>query len=387
MLKPNHGVFSAASTATVSSSTVSLLSADLQPDPTVRPGTARNHDFATGIPPYRARFGRSRPLVAVVGENSASELTDFVIPYGVLARSAVADTVTVSTQPGPITMRPALRIQPDASIAEFDARNPEGADYVIVPAIVRREDPALQRWLVAQHAKGGTIVSICDGALVLAHCGLLDGRRATAHWATEGLRARRYRDTHWVRNVRYVADGRVISSAGISASIPLSIALVEAVAGRARASALAAELGVSDWSPVHNSDVFRPRFGVNLMALLRVHCSNRFLHAKQQLGVPVAAGVDEIALAFMADAYSRTGRSQALALSASEAPVRTRHGLRVIPDRVIGGADAVTRILPNIDATAPASALDRALSAIASEFGRSTAYGVALDFEYPGFSQ
>lgn len=352
--------------------------------PTLSAAASTNNVQAEKIAPYQARFGRSRPVIAIIGENSGTELTDYVIPYGVLAQSGVADVLALATQPGALTMRPALRIQPQATIADFDARYPDGADYVIVPAVVKRDDPALLAWIVAQHGKGSTIVSICDGALVVANSGLLKGHRATAHWATQGLRAKKYPDTHWVKNVRYVADGRIVSSAGISAAIPISIALVEAIAGQDRAAVLAEELGVGDWSTAHNSDVFQPRFGINLMAFARTNYTNH-LHAMRRIGVPVAAGVDEIALAFTADAYSRTGRSHAYALSASAAPLQTRRGLTVIPDRVVGGADPVDRILPAFDAVPSARTLDKALAAIANDYGRSTAYGVALDFEYPGF--
>ncbi len=353
---------------------------------TVQAGAAggAGSDFGR-IAPYQARFGRSRPVIAVIGENSGTELTDFVVPYGVLSRAGVADTIAVATQPGVITMRPALRIQPHATIAEFDMRYPEGADYVIVPAMVKRDDPQLLAWIAAQGSKGGTVVSICDGALVVAASGLMKGHRATAHWATQGLRAKAYPDTRWVKNVRYVADGRIVSSAGISASIPVSIALVEAIAGRARAQGLAEELGVADWSTAHNSDVFQPRFGVNLMAYVRTAYTNARLHRRQDIGVPVAPGVDEIGLALTADAYTRTGRSHAYALAASDAPLQTRYGLAVIPDRVVGGTDPVDQVLPGFDATPSAQLLDVALAGIARRFGRSTAYGVALDLEYPGF--
>lgn len=337
------------------------------------------------IDPYIARFGRSRPVVAIVGENSGTELVDFVIPYGVLMQSGAAEIVTVATKPGVLTMRPALKIQPQATIGQFDARFPDGADYVIVPAVVKRDDPALLAWVAEQGAKGGTVVSICDGALVVANSGLMKGHRATAHWATEDFRKEKYPDTHWVKNIRYVADGRIVSSAGISAAIPTSLALVEAIAGYEKTAALAMELGVAEWSTQHNSEVFPPQFGVNLTAFAVKNIANGLFHATQRIGVPVAAGVDDIALALTADAYSRTGRSQAYALSASDEPVQTRHGLTLLPDRVNGAESRVDRILPELDATLSAQMLDKVLTGIADSYGRATAYGVALDFEYPGF--
>jgi hypothetical protein len=136
-------------------------------------------ETANQLPAYRARFDRPRPVVAILGENSGTELTDFAIPYGILARSGVAEVITVSTQPGALQMRPALKVQPDATLAEFDVRFPQGADYVIVPAVVRFDDAALIAWVRAQGGKGATLVSICDGAAVVAGTGLMDGRRAS----------------------------------------------------------------------------------------------------------------------------------------------------------------------------------------------------------------
>lgn len=339
------------------------------------------------IDPYRARFGRSRPVVAVVGENAGTELTDFVIPYAVLVQSGAADVFTVATGPGLLKMRPALQIQPQATVHDFDARFPDGADYVIVPAVVKSDDPALLAWVAAQGAKGATIVSICDGALVVANTGLMKGHRATGHWATESLREKKYPGTRWEKNVRYVADGRIVSSAGISAAIPTSLALVEAIAGPDRAAAVAKSVGTRDWGTVHDSERFKPRFGRNLMAFAATTYINGWFHSRRSVGVTVAPGVDEIALALTADAYSRTGRSQAYAVATSGGPIKARNGLVIIPDRVSGGPDPVDQTLPAFDATPSTKFLDKALAGIASSFGKTTAYGVALAFEYPGFAR
>lgn len=336
------------------------------------------------IEPYRARFGRKRPLVAIIGENSATELTDFVIPFGILAQADVADLVTLGTRPGDLTMRPALHIRPDSTAAAFDARHPEGADYVIVPAVVKRDDPALLAWLVAQGAKGSTIVSICDGALVVANTGLMRGHRATAHWATLDLRRKAYPDVTWVENTRYVADGHIVSSAGISAAIPTTLALVEAIGGRAKATVVAHDIGVADWGTAHDSDIFKPRFGRNLTAFVTTNYFNHWLHRQETIGVPVAQGVDEIGLALTADAYSRTGRSKAYSMAASAQPVVSRHRLVILPDRLEGERQAVDRVVAPPDLK-PGAQLSEVLVSVGRAYGRLTAFGVALDFEYPGF--
>jgi len=331
--------------------------------------------------PYHPRFGRERPVVAVIGDNRGTELTDFVIPYAVLAQSGAAETVAVATAAGPMAMRPALTLQPEATVAQFDERFPQGADYVIVPAVVHRDNPVLLAWIVAQSAKGATVVSICDGALVLAHAGLLKDRRATAHWATRSLREERYPQTHWLRNQRYVIDGRIVSSAGISAAIPVSLALVETIAGPRAAAMLGASIGVTQWSATHDSEVFRPKFGVNLRAFAATYVTNGWFHRTDRVGIPVAPGVDDLALALTADAYSRTGRSQAFAFAPSRSPTRTRAGLVVLPDQATPAANE--RTLPALQYGPQRPLFDQVLASIATRYGRSTARGVALNFEYP----
>ncbi|WP_332851313.1 DJ-1/PfpI family protein [Duganella sp. S19_KUP01_CR8] len=336
------------------------------------------------IPAYQDRFGRAKPVVAVVGENSGTELTDFVIPYGVLARSGAVQLLSVAPQTGPLSMRPALKLQPDATTAEFDQRYPQGADYVIVPAVVKPDDATLVAWVAAQGAKGATVVSICDGALIVANAGLFKGKRATAHWATESYRKEHYPDVQWVGNIRYVADGKVISSAGVSAAMPTALALVEAIAGNARATEVAQQIGVADWSTTHDSDIFRPRLGTNLTAYITGY-TNQWFHSRDSIGVSVAAGVDEITLAFTADAWSRSKRSKVYTVAANAAPLQSLSGLTILPDHVQGAADAPDLLPAGAGIALPGKALDRALEGLEQRYGRRTALLVALEFEYPSY--
>ena len=331
------------------------------------------------IAPYQNRFDRDKPVVAVIGENRGTELTDFVIPYGVLARSGGAQLVAVATRAGPIKMLPALKIAPHATMQEFDARFPDGADYLIVPAVALPADPDLLAWVAAQGAKGATVVSICDGALVVANSGLFKDRRATGHWATESYRKEHYPETQWISNVRYVADGKVVSSAGVSAAMPAALALVEAIAGRERADDVARQLGGGDWSTAHDSDIFRPRLGTNLTAYIAGY-TNQWFHSIDKLGLPVAAGVDEIKLAYTADAWSRSKRSRVYSVAGSTEPLQTLHGLTLLPDA--DGTEAMDMLPALPDEVLPGKTLDQALTAIATRYGQRTAKLVALEFEY-----
>ena len=331
------------------------------------------------LPRYQARFGRAKPVIAVVAYNPATELTDFVVPYGVLVESQVADVLAVSTSAGPIQTTPTLRFGGHATLREFDARHPLGADYIIVPNIYEgADDLPLRAWLNEQARKGGIIVGICDGVPTLAKAGLLEGKRATTHWRTIDRMEREHPGTRWLRNTRYIADGRIITTSGVSASIPISIALVEAIAGRERAEVLGKALGATDWSPKHNSVQFRltPAF------FMRALANKAMFWRHEDLGIDVARGVDEIRVALFADAWGRTRRSMAYAVAASGEPVMSRRGLLIYPDRVAGKAPATSRTLPLLESVPPVQALDRALEAIAADYDGKTAEFVALTMEY-----
>jgi putative intracellular protease/amidase len=340
------------------------------------PVTAAQVQTDSRITPWQPRAGHARPLVAVLGHNEGTELSDFVLPYGIVKQAGVADVVALGVHPGPVRFRPALAIAPDATMAEFDRNHAEGADYVIVPAVAadKTGDPAMLDWLREQAAKGATIVSICDGALVVARAGLFKAHKATGHWATQSEREAGYKDTQWLKNVRYVADGKVISSAGISAAIPLSLALVEAFGSHDRAAEVARRIGAPGWSAVHDSD----QFGITPGTVF-TYVKNTWLMPKQEFAVGVKDGVDDLALALTLDVYARTGRSHATVIGATDR-VTTSDGLHLVQlaTRAPAGAQDVAL------APAPAvAAMQRALDDLTQRFGRPTARFVAQQLEYP----
>ena len=329
------------------------------------------------IAPYQARFGRTRPLVAVVGLNEGTVISDFCIPFGVMARADVADVVSVSVKPGPVKMHP-LTFELQSTIDDFDKRYPQGADYLFVPAVSNFNDASLLQWVKAQSGKGGTIISICYGALPVANTGLFDGHRATSHYSTEEMRAELFPKVNWQKNIRYVAEGKFVSSAGVTASMPTSIALVEAIAGPEKAAQVARDVGIDNWDSRHNSDVFKSDPD-------NADMPNGNTKPQVTIGIPVKEGDDEIALSLTAEAYSTTGITMALAVAASKSPFRLAHGLVVIPDLVTGESRSVDRTLAPLDAHQATRALDIALTDISRTYGRKAARHVALFMEYPGF--
>ncbi|SIT37149.1 ThiJ/PfpI family protein [Paraburkholderia piptadeniae] len=333
------------------------------------------------LPPYQPRFGRARPVVVVLAENYYTELTDYMVPYGIISASGAADVIALATKPGPIRMFPApMEIEPQETTAQFDQRVPEGADYVIVPAVHRDSDLTLVSWVADQAKKGATIVGVCDGVWVVARAGLLDGRRATGHWYSMDDLRKQFPKTRWIEGKRYIADGKVVTTTGVTATIPASFAIVEAIAGSDRANQLAESLGRRSWSSEIQSSAFR----LDLPSLLTIARNYVSFWSYEDVGIPIASGVDEISLALQADVYSTTFRSTAYTVAQSRDAVRTRRGIVIVPDRV-ARIDAPGRMLPAPDSVQPLRALDESLKAVANGFGDRTAAWVALQMQYPGY--
>jgi hypothetical protein len=165
-----------------------------------------------------------------------------------------------------------------------------------------------------------------------------------------------------------------MTTTGVTASIPASLALVEAMAGHEKAMATATELGVANWSSAHDSAPFHLTSG--RIGLVARNYLSFWQH--ETLSIPVSDGFDDIALALSADAWSRTYRSQAIATSEKN-HVRSRHGLVLVPEQKANGGYGELQI----DRTmASAQSLDTALDAIAARYGRKTSDLVALQLEY-----
>ena len=320
---------------------------------------------------------RQRPLVAIVGINDSTEATDYLMPLGILRRAGIADVAALSTEPGPVALYPALKVVPDTTVADFDAQHPAGADYVIVPAMSRDDDPAVLQWIKSQAAKDAIIVGVCAGAKVVASTGLLDGRRATTHWYSVDELRDRHPAIRYVADRRFVVDRGVATTTGITASMPIALILIEAIAGRDRAEAVGRDLGLANWDARHDSDAFR---FTRPFALTAIRNSLAFW-SYEQLGIALSPDIDEVSLALAADAWSRTWRSRAVTFAGTGDAQKTRNGIRILPDRVVTEWPA-QRLLPPA-AARPAQALDQALRAIAERYGTPTADFVAMQLEYP----
>ena len=139
---------------------------------------------------------------------------------------------TASPGGGPVRTSSGLTITPDGPLAG-------SPDTLVVPGGggTRRPQPELVSWL--RDTTATRIMSVCTGAFLLAEAGLLSGRRVTTHWQYCDTLAARYPDVRVDPAPIFVRDGRIATSAGVTAGLDLALALVEDDLGRDRALAIA----------------------------------------------------------------------------------------------------------------------------------------------------
>ena len=343
----------------------------LPPAPTDAAASEREQQaFVEALKPRR----EGKPVIVVLALNEGTETTDLLLPHAVLERAGVAEVQVVAPRRGAVSLYPALQVEAEQDLAGFDRAHPAGADYVIVPAMRDDGDATVIAWLQRQAELGARVIGVCVGTVVVGRAGLLDGRRFATHWYTRKKLIERHPSATYVPHQRYVVDRGVATTTGITASVPTMLALVQAIGGRDKAQALATELGVSAWAPAHDSTPFG--LDARRMASYLLNKAAFWRHERRR--IDVQDGSDDIALAFAADAWSRTGRVSVAASAAR--PVRLRSGLVLMAGPVAEG----TPRLPLAPALKPVQQLDRTLCEIAERFGAARRDWVMQEMEYPG---
>jgi transcriptional regulator GlxA family with amidase domain len=156
------------------------------------------------------------------------ELLDVFGPleaWGMLAKGASWRIVTTAESAGPVASAQTTRAVADHALADCPP-----LDVVIVPGGIgtRRlvSNEAVLDWLRARSEQATTVTSVCTGAGVLARAGLLDGRRATTNKRSFAWVVEQGPRVQWVREARWVEDGKFFTSAGVSAGIDMTCAVI-----------------------------------------------------------------------------------------------------------------------------------------------------------------
>lgn len=150
----------------------------------------------------------------------------------------------VPTRPGPLSANGGVRVVSDVAYSpDFAAL--DAAGLIIVPGwpfLEKDEPPALFDALRRAYARGARLLTICSGSFVLARAGLLSGRRATTHWRYLDRFAAEHPDIRVERDVLYVEDANILTSAGSAAGLDCCLHLVRRDFGVAVANRIARSL-------------------------------------------------------------------------------------------------------------------------------------------------
>ena len=251
---------------------------------------------------------------------------DLVGPYEVFHQAGASAPrpgylcQVVAPQAGPVRGGSGLPVHAEHSVHDLD---PGGIDTLVVAGGTgvdrARHDPLLVRWLAEAGRSARRVTSVCSGVFLLAAAGLVTGRRVTTHWSREDQLRREHPGVTVDCDPIFIRDGRVWTSAGVTAGMDLALALVEHDVGRDVAHAVARELvlylrrpgsqsqfSVPLWSAQPSSDPVRdavasihadPGASHSIADLAgRARISPRHLQRRftAEMGVPPAAYVERV---------------------------------------------------------------------------------------------
>ncbi|KKB72746.1 MULTISPECIES: DJ-1/PfpI family protein [Bacillus] len=165
------------------------------------------------------------------------EVLDFAGPFEVFSVTAGSgeerpfEVKTISETGEAVTARNGLTVVPDFSIG-----NAPHFDILIVPGgpgARNREvyNERLTGWIKKEAGHTELLLSVCTGALLLAKTGLLNGKSATTHWASYDRLEQEFPEVNVVRGVKFVDEGNIVTSGGISAGINMSFHIIKRLLG------------------------------------------------------------------------------------------------------------------------------------------------------------
>jgi putative intracellular protease/amidase len=315
-------------------------------------------------------YDPSKPTITIVMSNVWTEITDFLGPYEILSTSEEYNVYAVAPERKLSTLNGVLDVMPHYSLAEFEAQGLK-PDIIVVPYINNvhsATNESVLEWVKKQADNGSKVLSICRGSEVLAASGVLDGRRATTYWIFFNRLEKEYPTTAWIRGLRYVDDGDVISSAGVTSGIDATLYLLKKLNGEAKALEVAREINYPHTRfldnpardvPAKLSDVlFTDMFPFGLYVGYRWD--------KPSYGVTLYDGVGELELASILDTYPTAALATAVTLAEERKAFTTKHGLYVVPRKDLATAPKINRLLvpgvnPDVSGDVEAFARERGL--------------------------
>lgn len=320
-------------------------------------------------------------VVAVVLGRSGSDTADVFAPYEVLTSSTAFAVYTIADTTAQASMDGGLSVVPSYTYADVAAGTAPVPDLIVVPAVnspAGPEEQGARDFVAKQYRAGARVLGICAGSRLLAASGILDGLRATSHWSRIGALETSNPAVTWVRGQRYVQDGRVTTTGGVTSSIAGSLKVMADLAGPAEAARVGKLINYPGWSL--DAPVAMPvqSFQAGELSVL---ANNAFPWARPEFDVQLDDGVGEIDAASLLEVYSYSQAAAANALSTT-GTVTTRHGL-VVRTVATGSPTHQVLVAGTVASRGGLHGFDAAFEQLSRSTNPAVVQSVAKMLEYP----
>jgi len=182
------------------------------------------------------------------------ELLDVFGPVEMFGNlTGAVEVAMVAERPGPV-----VSAQGPSVLAEYGFADCPRLDLIMVPGgngtLTELENKVLLDWLAVRAAGAEVVMSVCSGSALLARAGVLDGRRATTNKMWFNALTPSGPNVQWVKEARWVEDGKFVTSSGVSAGIDMALAVIARMQGEETSKNLAVATEYewhrdADWDP------------------------------------------------------------------------------------------------------------------------------------------
>ena len=201
--------------------------------------------------PVSAPAPKNAPITVAILLYPGVELLDFAGPLEVFSNMNNSRVFTVAARRGPLnTMKKSLTLIPDYTLA-----NCPKPDVLVVPGAsgdpIRAvtADTAVINWIRRTAPQRQLTMSVCTGAYLLGKAGLLDNKTVTTHWASTQMLQQMTPKARVMEQTRFVEDGNLLTTAGVSAGIDGALHAVTRLRGASDARAVAEIIEYDHWNP------------------------------------------------------------------------------------------------------------------------------------------
>ncbi len=318
-------------------------------------------------------------VVALVLGHSGSDAADVLAPFQVLASSPDFTVYTIADTTDPAPLDGGIWVRPDYAFADVASGKAPAPDLVVVPAVnlpAEADEQAARDFIADSYAHGAHILGVCAGSRLLAASGILDGLTATSHWSRLNALEQSNPEVTWVRGERYVQDGRVTTTGGVTSSIWGSLRVMADLDSDAEANRVGAQISYPGWSLDASPSMPAKSFTTADAAVL---INTALPWARPTFDIELSDGIGEIDAAALFEVY--TYSQAALTRAVSETgTVRTQHGLTLLTE-VAETEEALQA--GSLSSASGFGGLDAAFEQLARTVSPSVVDSVGKMLEYP----